>query len=119
VRKRVLALAVSLLAPSAFATPAGPEPALTAGASSFELFGTRFCLGAARGCDVTFEREPAPAALPAAAGPTAVRGQGRAVSLFGLKLCSAPRDGVCHVIWSPPPPAAGWRDFPELRVASR
>jgi len=117
-RKRVLALAVFLLAPSVRAAPTDVQPALTAGASSFELFGTRFCYGAARGCDVTFasERERAPATPEARAVARRPVEQGRAVTLFGLQLCSAPRDGVCHVVWTPPPPAATWRDFPELRI---
>lgn len=116
--RKSLALAPVLLllaAPAtAFAT-VGDRPAMTAGPSSFELFGTRFCFGPAQGCDVTFAaaQEIEPEATVVSSG------DGRhVVSFFGLTFCGEPHatGPACDVAWVPPLPYAPWRDQPEIRL---
>jgi hypothetical protein len=115
-RRFWLALAIGVLALlTSGAALAGDKPAMTAKASSFELFGTSFCFvdpGASADCDVVLS---APSAL---ASPP-VAGDGASVyTLWGVTFCGelTPLGPACDVAWLPPVPAAPWRDFPELRV---
>ncbi len=116
--RKMLALAPVLFllaAPAtAFAT-GGDRPAMTAGTSSFELFGTKFCFGPAQGCDVTFAPQDEMEAELTMAAPSDGR---HVVSFFGVTFCGEPHatGPACDVAWVPPAPYAPWRDQPEIRL---
>ncbi len=106
---RKLWLVLALVAWPAMAAATGPEPAMRTGTFRFELFGTSFCYGGMRACDVTLAPEVQPAATV-----EAETDDPRKLELLGLTLCVS-RD-ECDVSWVPPEAAQPWRDQPEMRI---